>query len=116
MRTVIAGSALAIVALLLGGCAGSGLGGGSALPSAGVSQIHPLDSVGGGPSLHSMDSVGGGPTKATSGRFHSLDSVGGGPTKQSTKPRGFHSLDSVGGGPSLHSMDSVGGGPTFGHR
>ena len=99
MRTLIAGSALVIVALLLGGCAGNGLGGGSALPSAGVSQIHPLDSVGGGPSLHSMDSVGGGPTK-----------------KGHSGPRGFHSLDSVGGGPSFHNMDSVGGGPTFGHR
>jgi hypothetical protein len=99
MRTVIAGSALAIVALLLGGCAGSGLGGGSALPSAGVSHLHPLDSVGGGPSLHSLDSVGGGPTKGNR-----------------VKPRGFHSLDSVGGGPSVHSLDSVGGGPTSGHR
>jgi len=120
MRTLIAGFALATVALLLGGCAGGGFGGNSALPSAGIHQINPLDSVGGGPSL--------GKNHAGPRSFHSLDSVGGGPSlgKNHAGPRSFHSLDSVGGGPSLgkgkagprtfRSLDSVGGGPTVSPR
>ena len=72
MRTLIAGSALALVAILLGGCAGGGLSGGSLLPNAGVSQSHPLDSVGGGPSV--------GHGKAGPRTIHSLDSIGGGPS------------------------------------
>lgn len=95
MRTLIAGSALAIVALLLGGCAGGSLSGGSPLPNVGISQSHPLDSVGGGPTV--------GHGKAGPRTFHSLDSVGGGPSVGHGKagPRTFHSLDSVGGGPSV---------------
>jgi hypothetical protein len=50
MRTLFAGIALATAAALLGGCAGGGLGG-SPLPLTGSSQLHRLDTIGGGPEV-----------------------------------------------------------------
>ena len=83
MRKTIVPVSLALCAALLGGCAGGGMNGGSLLPAA--SQLHSLDSVGGGlpsgPRMHHLDSVGGGLPKPAL-KMHQGDSVGGGLPKK----------------------------------
>ena len=80
MRNILAVVSTALVAALLGGCAGGGLSSNSLLPSTGQSSMHQLDSMGGGlPGVHrahQLDSMGGGLPGVR--RAHQLDSMGGG--------------------------------------
>lgn len=81
MRTLIAGFALATVGLLLGGCAGGGFGGSSPLPSPGMGQMHPGETLG-GPTIavrqgmHPGETLGG-PTVAVRHGMHPGETLGG---------------------------------------
>lgn len=96
MRTLLAGLSIVTAAALLGGCAGGAIGG-SALPNAGMAQIHNSSELGGGPSVgHKGMGVGGGPSVAS--RNRGLGEAGGGP---SVAGRHMRQLGELGGGPSV---------------